>query len=83
LLSLTKTEFLIAVPDNGKIEVEVIGQLKTSQEFFGTDTVKIKPKPKTQNSPSNKPIVLLISQKDYVTPINLKLKTKNYPMSPP
>jgi hypothetical protein len=36
-----KAEVMDAVPDNGRVELQVVGQLKTSQCFYGTDTVRI------------------------------------------
>jgi len=37
-----KSELMDAIPDNGKVELQVVGRLKnTGQYFYGTDTVKI------------------------------------------
>ena len=37
-----KAELLEAVSDNGKVELEIVGQLKSGQQFYGTDEIKIK-----------------------------------------
>ncbi|HUS71627.1 MAG TPA: alpha-2-macroglobulin family protein [Sedimentisphaerales bacterium] len=36
-----KTRIMEAVPDDGRVELRVVGQLKTGQYFYGTDTVRI------------------------------------------
>jgi len=36
-----KSELMEAVPDNGQVQLEVVGYLTTSQEFYGTDFVTI------------------------------------------
>jgi predicted outer membrane repeat protein len=36
-----KAELMDAVPDNGRVELEVVGRLKTGQYFYGSDTVRI------------------------------------------
>jgi len=36
-----KTELMEAVPDNGQVELQVVGRLKTGQYFYGTNTVFI------------------------------------------
>jgi len=36
-----KAELMEAVPDDGRVELRVVGQLKTGQYFYGTDTVRI------------------------------------------
>ena len=36
-----KAELMDAVPDNGRVELQVVGQLQTGQYFYGTDTVWI------------------------------------------
>ena len=36
-----KAELMEAVPDNGSVELQVVGQLKTNRYFYGTDTVRI------------------------------------------
>jgi len=36
-----KSELMEAVPDNDKVELQVVGRLKTCQYFYGTDTVRI------------------------------------------
>ena len=50
-----KAELLAAISDsdltNNRIELEVVGQLNSGQEFFGTDTIKIKPKPPKPKKP--------------------------------
>lgn len=37
-----KAELMEAVPDNGKVELEVVGNLTSGQYFYGTDTAWIK-----------------------------------------
>ena len=37
-----KSKLMDAAGDNGKIELQVVGQLKSGQCFYGTDTVWIK-----------------------------------------
>ncbi|MBA7693385.1 hypothetical protein ES703_101966 [subsurface metagenome] len=36
-----KAELMDIVNDNGSVELQVVGQLKTGQYFYGTDTVRI------------------------------------------
>ena len=36
-----KAELMDAVPDNGRVELEVVGKLKTGQYYYGSDTVRI------------------------------------------
>jgi CD109 antigen len=36
-----KPELMEAVPDDGRVELQVVGQLKTGQYFYGTDTIRI------------------------------------------
>ena len=36
-----KAELMEALPDNGRVELQVVSQLKTGQYFYGTDTVRI------------------------------------------
>jgi len=36
-----KAELMLAVPDDGTVELKVVGQFKTGQYFYGTETVKI------------------------------------------
>ncbi len=36
-----KAELMEAVPDNGQVELQVVGRLKTGQYFYGIDTVNI------------------------------------------
>jgi len=45
-----KADLLSAVADNGPIELQAIGRLKTSRYFFGSDTITIK-----QNQPKRWP----------------------------
>lgn len=37
-----KSELMGAIPDNGKVELEVVGNLTSGQYFYGTDNVWIK-----------------------------------------
>jgi hypothetical protein len=39
--SFDKDELMDAIPNNGQVELVVIGQLTTGQYFFGTDNVKV------------------------------------------
>jgi len=41
LASFDKNELMDAISNNGQVELVVVGQLKTGQYFFGTDTVRI------------------------------------------
>ena len=42
ILALFKKDDLVDVVDNyGRVELKVVGQLKTGQYFYGTDTVRI------------------------------------------
>jgi len=36
-----KSELMEAVPDSGQVELQVVGQLKTGQYFYGTNTIRI------------------------------------------
>ena len=36
-----KAELMAAVPDNGNVDLEVVGSLKSGQYFYGSDTVRI------------------------------------------
>jgi len=36
-----KAKFLAAVPENGKVQLHVVGRLKTGQYFYGTCWVNI------------------------------------------
>lgn len=36
-----KNELLDAIPDNGMVELQVVGQLNSGQYFFGNDTIRI------------------------------------------
>ncbi|MBW8039279.1 MAG: alpha-2-macroglobulin [Planctomycetes bacterium] len=36
-----KADLIQAVPDDGRLELNLVGQLKTGQYFYGTDTVRI------------------------------------------
>ncbi|MHC4498920.1 MAG: choice-of-anchor Q domain-containing protein [Planctomycetota bacterium] len=36
-----KAELMDAVPDDGRVELEVVGKLKTGQYFYGSDVVRI------------------------------------------
>lgn len=36
-----KPDLMVAVPDNGSVELFVVGKLKTGQYFYGSDTVRI------------------------------------------
>jgi hypothetical protein len=40
--TFNKKDFLAAVPQNGRIEVRIVGRLKDGHYFSGTDTVKVK-----------------------------------------
>jgi hypothetical protein len=46
LASFDRDELMDAVPNNGQVELVVVGQLKTGQYFFGTDSVKVISPPK-------------------------------------
>jgi len=37
-----KADLLSAVPDNGLVELQALGRLKTGRYFFGSDTITIK-----------------------------------------
>jgi hypothetical protein len=37
----SKDELMDAVPDNGKVELQVVGRLNCGQYFFGSDTITI------------------------------------------
>jgi hypothetical protein len=39
--SFDKDELMDAIPNNGQVELVVVGQLKTGQYFFGSDTVSV------------------------------------------
>jgi hypothetical protein len=39
--SFDKDELIDAIPNNGQVELVVVGQLKTGQYFFGTDEIRI------------------------------------------
>jgi hypothetical protein len=39
--SFDKDKLMDAIDDNGQVELVVVGQLKTGQYFFGTDTVRV------------------------------------------
>jgi hypothetical protein len=39
-----KSELMGAIPDNGRVELEVVGKLTSGRYFRGTDTIKIKPR---------------------------------------
>ncbi len=41
LASFSIANFLDAVPDNGNVEIDVVGQLKTGQYFYGTTSIRI------------------------------------------
>jgi hypothetical protein len=41
LAFFNKDDLIHAVPDDGRLELNLVGQLKTGQYFYGTDTVKI------------------------------------------
>jgi predicted outer membrane repeat protein len=36
-----KAELMEAVPENGQVELQVVGQLKSGQYFYGSDTIRI------------------------------------------
>lgn len=36
-----KPELMDATPDNGRVQLQLVGQIKTGQYFYGTDTVRI------------------------------------------
>jgi len=42
IASFDKSELMGAIPDNGKMELEVVGNLMSGQYFYGSDTVWIK-----------------------------------------
>ncbi len=37
----SKSELMGAVPNNGRVKLQVVGQLKSGQYFFGSDTIRI------------------------------------------
>ena len=39
--SFDKNELMDAIPNNGLVELVVVGQLKTGQYFFGTDNIRV------------------------------------------
>ncbi len=41
LASFDKDELMAAIPNNGQVELVVVGQLKTGQYFFGTDNIRV------------------------------------------
>jgi len=40
-----KAELMDAIPDNGRVELQVVGNLTTGQYFYGSDTVRIITRP--------------------------------------
>ncbi len=49
-----KAKLMDAVSDNGKVELQVVGNLKTGQYFYGTDTVRII-SPRNDNNGNGRP----------------------------
>ena len=49
-----KAELMDAVSDNGRVELQVVGNLKTGQYFCGTDTVRII-SPRNDNNGNGRP----------------------------
>jgi len=51
-----KAELMAAVPDNGRVDVQVIGSLNTSQQFYGNSfiTIRDRPRPRIRRWRRNK-----------------------------